>query len=164
MNAEKLTDRVFLRLITAGILTVVLYIVMLTGATWAWFVVSSPARVDTSSFELSISVSDTAGEILPCEGGKYLFSGGESYTVTAGGLGDVPAAYGVFEFGGGEYLSAPVPTSPHVSDGGLIHTAISFTLIFENDTEVTVNGRAGALGRTEYRFEGGGEYRVSADG
>ena len=164
MNAEKLTDRVFLRLITAGILTTLLYIVMLTGATWAWFVASSPARVDTSSFELSVSVSDSTGKILDCEGGKYLFLGGESYTVTLEASGMSPAAYGVFEFGGKEYLSAPVPTSPHVSEVGLIPSSVSFTLTFENDTEVAVKGRGGELDGAEYRFECGGEYRVSADG
>ena len=163
VTPERLNDSEFLKKMTVGILVTVLYMVLLTSVTWVWFVASVPPRVDRTSHEIGVSVLDPSGEALPCDGGKYSFLGGESYTVTLTASGSAPAAYCVFECNGKEYRSAPIPTSPRISDDGLIPSSISFNVVFEERTKVTVRSRAGDFDGSEYLFENGRDYTVSED-
>ena len=163
VTPERLNDSEFLKKMTVGILVTVLYMVLLTSVTWVWFVASVPPRVDRTSHEIAVCVTDSNGDELMSDEGKYSFLGGESYKVTVTAHGNAPAAYCIFEYKGKEYRSTPIPTSPRISDDGLIPSSISFNVVFEESTKVTVRSRAGDFDGSEYLFENGRDYTVSED-
>ena len=80
----KPTDENIMRLLTPSILGIILCMVCLAGATWAWFsdsIQTGPQTITAASYDLDVSISDSDGKTVDAEGGNYELIKGVRYTV-----------------------------------------------------------------------------------
>jgi len=90
-NIDKLTDKAFSRSVVIAVVSIVMCIVCLCSATWAWFTTtttSSENTIGSSTFGLVVTVVDGNGDLVPVterEDGSFVCSlagGGAVYSVT----------------------------------------------------------------------------------
>ena len=80
----KPTDENIMRLLTPSILGIILCMVCLAGATWAWFsdsIQTGPQTITAASYDLKVSIRDSNGESVEAKDGKYQLNQGDKYTV-----------------------------------------------------------------------------------
>ncbi len=89
-NTDKLTDKAFSRLMLTSVLGILVCIMCLCSATWAWFSADTSAdgnKVSSGQFDLTVSVTDASSEVTTLTEnavGKtvYTFDSIGVYTVT----------------------------------------------------------------------------------
>ena len=153
---DKLTEKAFMQSIAVSVVCVLLCVVALCSATWAWFkgdVTSSDNTIKAGYCNVTIDVKDGETTVPANVGtaGIYTFEGGKTYTVTITSEGDVKSSYCKLVIGGEDYYTQQISTH---APGNVI----SFTLTFDEDTNVQIIGRWGTYSGEVRDFIDGGEY------
>lgn len=84
-NTDKLTDKAFSRMMLTSVLGILVCLVCLCSATWAWFtadVSNNSNTIGTGQFDLEVSVNDVRLERSSDRANVYTFKKAGSYTVT----------------------------------------------------------------------------------
>ena len=157
-EGEKMTEKMFMRSIYVSLLSIGLCIAVLCSVTWAWFsdsVSSATNTIKTGNCTVEINVSDQFGNrIDPVDGTdeKYTLSSG-SYLITVTSSGSVNTSYCKLNIANNDYYTQQISTSEP-------DNAISFTLIFEEDTVLEIYRRWGSyhIPEEERDFFDEGEY------
>ena len=154
-SKDHLSDKVFYQSIALSFLGILLCIVILCSATWAWFQADvSSSNNSIQSAECNVSVEVTEGGVpVTASGGIYSLSKDVPYEFKLTASGTAGSSYCILRIGGEDYYTAQIPTtSPDNS--------ITFTLQFSAQiTDVEVITRWGISSRSERAFEDGGAYR-----
>ena len=155
-DKEKLTEKAFKQSIAISVLGIVLCMVVLCSATWAWFStgVSSPANNIKSAYcDIIVSVINE-NAALDAQEGKYTLAKDKAYEVKINATGTAETAYCILKIGGNEYYTVQIPTQTAVNH-------ISFTLQFTAEAiEIEIITRWGTSSKPEAErtFENGGLY------
>ena len=132
---EKLTDKVFMQSVTVSIIGILLCIVALCSATWAWFssdVTSNSNTIKSGSCTVTVSVTNEGTKIDPKVDttDTYSLEANKSYLIKITSVGTVKSSYCKLMIGGQNYYTEQISTSEP--------NTISFTLTFDAPTEVQV--------------------------
>lgn len=76
----KPTDENIMRLLLPSMIGIVICMVCLAGATWAWFsasVTTSPQTITAANYDVTVSLTN-GGEEIPTENGTYTLQGGDN--------------------------------------------------------------------------------------
>ena len=146
-------DKAFLQSFTVSILCILICIVALCSATWAWFsgtVSSDENIIQTANCTLTITATDSTESVLLQDGGEFLFLANVPYTVTISAEGTARSAYAIFATETSNYYTESV--NPSAND------TIEFALLFSKDTSITVRHRWGIPNRETRELTNGSSY------
>ncbi len=159
-DKEKLTEKVFKQSITISVVGILLCMIALCSATWAWFStgISSPANnIRAAHCDVTVLVSDGSSTVLP-ENGTYSLQKNTAYTFTITADGTAENAYCVLNIDGSEYYTDQFDM---VNNNGTLTGNFSFSLYFKDKntdtTAVKVITRWGRSG-TAATFENNQKY------
>ena len=112
-NTDKLTDKAFSRMMLTSVLGILVCLVCLCSATWAWFtadVASSNNTLMSGSFDLEVSVNDVKLERSTDRANVHTFEKAGLYTVTLKMTEDttVTKGYCVITVNGKPYKTASI--------------------------------------------------------
>lgn len=132
-----LTDRAFKQSMTISVVGIILCMIALCSATWAWFItgVSSPAnniRPAHCDFDVTVFIADGSSMVLP-ENGTYSLQKNTAYTFTITAGGTAENAYCILNIDGSEYYTDQFDM---VNNNGTLTGVFSFSLYFK-DTDIT---------------------------
>ena len=149
-----LGEKAFQQSILLSFLGILLCIVALCSATWAWFqadVSSSENSIQSADCTVSVSVT-REGAPVTALGGVYSLSKDTPYEFQLTASGTAGSSYCILRIGGEDYYTVQIPTAAP-------NNSITFTLQFSAPiTDVEVITRWGTSSRTERTFENGGQY------
>lgn len=126
------SERAFFRNIAVSVLGILLCVVSLCSASWAWFtegVVSSSNRIQAARCDVSVTVWKDDEIVAPGENGDYELDAG-AYTVELTAMGTGANAYALFTVGGQSY-AAEISLSGEVGEREI-------SLSFTKDTSMTI--------------------------
>ncbi len=157
-DKERLTDRAFKQSITISVVGILLCMIALCSATWAWFseeVSSSSSTIITGNCTVTVSVMNSEGVIAPKADttGTYTFEADKSYQIIITSTGSAQSSYCKFVINGQEYYTEQISTTEP-------NNKISFTLTFDKQTDVEIITRWGTSSKpeTERIFKNDGYY------
>lgn len=110
---NKISDKVFHRVILTSVFGMLMCAICLAGLTWAWFSDSTSGTAEalnTSKFgiDAEITVAGTEGSSAPIyadDDGVYSLDGGKTYTVNLTATGDASTGYCVVTLNGVDYYT-----------------------------------------------------------
>ncbi len=127
-DKERLTDKAFKQSITISVVGIILCMIALCSATWAWFSdsVSSPANsIQSANCNVSVSVTSDGTPVDPVDG-KYTFYKGKAFTIKLTATGTAETAYCILNINGIDYYTDQIQ----------IFGEIEFTLQFSDETTI----------------------------
>ncbi|MBP3375584.1 MAG: hypothetical protein J6L83_02335 [Clostridia bacterium] len=139
----KVSDKTMSSNIIACVIGVLLCVVSLTAATWAWFgasITSSTNSVETGYYKVAVEVADVSAPTVALspttEGGSaYALSGGE-YLVTIKADGNVSTGYCILDLSASSTKKTFYSSQIFTEVSGKSPTSITFTLTLSGDTLV----------------------------
>ena len=151
---ENLTDKAFRQSIAISIFGIVLCMIALCSATWAWFsaaVSSNTNSVQSANCAVTVSVANS-GTAIDADNGKYTFEKDKIYDIKITASGSAKSAYCILVVEGMAYYTTQIPAS---AENGL-----TFTLRFSEDKEIEIITRWGTSSKpeTERIFKNDGYY------
>ena len=155
-NDDKLTEKAFMQSIAVSVFGILLCIIALTTATWAWFsdsVSSASNSIQSAYCDVSVSVTTGDGPVT-ADNGIYSFNPEIDYIITITATGTAKNAYCILKINGTDYYTENIPTP---------ETNFTFTLRFRQETKVQVIPRWGTTVQEEKIFADGVTYTVSKD-
>lgn len=127
---EKLTDENIMRMILPSVIGIILCMVCLAGATWAWFsatVQTQPQSIAAANYDIEVLIENADKTVEKSEKG-YMLSANTEYTVTLTATGTAK------EFGGYCVINHG-DAEPFYTCRILPENTITFTLIPEKEAE-----------------------------
>lgn len=137
---DRLTEKSFMRSMTASVLGILMCIVLLSSATWAWFsedITSSQNTISTAGCDITVTVKESGTEVMGTAAADYVtysFEAGKSYTVKLTATGTASTCYCMIKADGKEYYTAQFPPNG---------SGITFTLTATKTVDVTIYERWG---------------------
>lgn len=137
---DRLTEKSFMRSMTASVLGILMCIVLLSSATWAWFsedITSSQNTISTAGCDITVKVEKSGTEVegtAAADHVTYQFEDGVSYTVKLTATGTASTCYCMIKAGDKEYYTAQFPPNG---------SGITFTLTATEPVDVTIYERWG---------------------
>jgi len=150
-STDKLTDKAFSRLLVTSVVGILLCIVCLCSATWAWFstdIKSPENKIETGKGLMTVTVTKEDDNTFAFEEGKEQSWEIGEYTVTLFLPANSGSGYCVIVANGKEYLSPYI----HKDDAP---KSIQFTLKLNEQTKVTVKTHRGIYSKTADVAESG---------
>ena len=154
-DKEKITENAFKQSIAISIFGIILCMIALCSATWAWFSVdisSSENNIQSAYCNVTVIVKSGDNEVVDSNG-KYTFEKDKDYVVTIEAEGSAESAYCIFVIDGKQYYTAQISTLSGKN-------SMTFTLKFTADTQVEIITRWGSSSKPEAErlFINGGYY------
>lgn len=149
---EDPAEKAFKQSIAASVGCILLCLIALCSATWAWFSESVNSRgnnIQSASCDVSVLVEHGGTSVTP-NSGIYSFEAGEMYNITLTATGSASTAYCIFISGGNEYYTAQISTAA-------LNNKMTFDVQFSAQTDVKIIPRWGTSSKPN-------EERTFADG
>lgn len=159
-RADKLTDRVFTQSLVMSVFGILLCIVALCSATYAWFSadVSSPSNnIKSSSCDISVSVTNGGNTVDP-QNGEYLLEAGKTYEFNISATGTAKSVYCILSIDGKDFYTEQIDVTPDGVAAASPQSGFTFSLMFSEDTAVTVVTRWGRSSRDVREIADGVNY------
>ena len=158
IKGEKITDKALNYNIISAVIGVILCLASLTAATWAWFgdsVSSIENDLSTGVYSVSVSVTDSAGNVLKAKNdteGKefYELSANEKYSVTLKGEGTVSEGYCILKCGNESLYTQQIYTE-NTQDSP---NQITFSLTSASDGSLYISSCWGLYSETPQLTDG----------
>ena len=166
-KVKSLSDKVFMQGIITCVLCILLSIIGLSSATWAWFTVSvgsAQTTIQPSDYVLTIEIHDSNGDLLNYTQAHgryhYTLAANDTYTVTLKALGTSGNGYAImFTDGVADYLYTNLIS---IDGTGENPNPTTFTIITENEASVSFDLRWGQ-GIGNFDITNGDTVTVSAN-
>jgi hypothetical protein len=153
-----LSDKAFLQSVSVSVFGIVLCMISLCSASWAWFStsLSSPSNnIQAATCEITVTVKEERGEVDAIDG-KYALMSGCDYLVTIKAEGSAKQTYCILVIDGNKYYTEQIYTAEPDNE-------ISFILRFDKKKTVEVINRWGISSRSERDIYDGKEYLNMAE-
>ena len=153
INKEKLNEKSVVKSVAISVFVILLCLVSLSSATWAWFnidIASSANNLQAAYSNVAVSV-ELDGEASEVTDGKFTFQKQKLYTVTITATGTAEKGYCVLSLGEEKYYTPQLSTTSGKN-------SITFSLKFTAKTEIEFIPGWGALNPEKISFKQGAYY------
>lgn len=155
-QTERITDKVFMQSIVTSFIAIVLCIVVLCSASWAWFndgSASSSNQIRSGNCTVSVVISADGTEIanLTNETQTVTFQSGKTYQIQITSTGTASSSYCKLKVGDTTYYTEQISTAAPKN-------TCAFTLSFTQNTEAELATGWGTAARENRDFSNGKTY------
>lgn len=157
-KSSVLSDKMFMQSITVSILGMVLCMVALCSASWAWFTtsLSSPTNtIRSATCDITVTV-ESDGSKIEITDGKFLIAGSKEHIITISAEGSAKSSYCILVIDGKEYYTEQISTAAPDNE-------ITFELKFDVQKNVEIINRWGISSKEARELYNGKSYLNMAE-